>query len=103
MDETKLIAAMATKQGGLAFGGLPSRSAPAYIGSWALCLSAVAKTLGENSIAGFRARCPHVAQRMRDAQAAAKDAGCFGIRGSMNSQGVLEPNKKFFFYRKDLF
>ena len=91
--ERRLIAAMTTKEGGLAFGGLPSRSASAFIGSWAMCLADVAKNLQVDSIAGFRARCPSIAHRMDAAEAAAKNNGCFGIRGSMNWQGVLDEAK----------
>ena len=60
--DQRVIASMTTKAGGLAFGGLAARSAPAFIGSWALCLKDVASQLGVASMAGLAAKCPATAQ-----------------------------------------
>ena len=62
------IASLKFTAGGLAFGGVVERSAQAFLASWALTLKEVAGTLGVASEAGFRARCPSVAQELAKAE-----------------------------------
>ena len=68
------LAALSTREGGLAFAGVARRSAPAFVGSWALNLQVVADLLGVASVAGFRAKCPTVAADMDRAEAALRQA-----------------------------
>jgi len=79
-DTQRLLAAVSTKDGGLAFGGLALRSAPAYLGSWALCLEQVATLLGVATMEGFRAKCPMIAASLDRAEAALIAAGANGGR-----------------------
>ena len=51
----KDLASLRTRDGGLAYGGLPERSGTAYLASWALCLKQVAGELGVLSLAAFHA------------------------------------------------
>ena len=73
--EQLAITSMTTKAGGLAYGGLATKSAPAFLGSWALCLKSVASELQVASIASFAAKCPTTANHMRRAEATAVQAG----------------------------
>jgi len=83
------IAGMTTKAGGLAYGGLATRSAPAFLGSWALCLQSVASELQVASMAGLAAKCPTTASHMQRAEATAAQAGCLGL-GAMSWQRLLQ-------------
>ena len=77
----RTIARMRLKDGGCGFGGLPTRSATAFLGSWCQCLHEVASDLGCHSVAGFQATCPSVAASMERAARQAKNLGCFYWRG----------------------
>ena len=79
-DTQRLLASLSAKDGGLAFGGLPRRSAPAFLGSWALNLQHVADLLGVATVEGFQARCPTIAAAMARAEAALLAAGGNGGR-----------------------
>jgi len=79
-DTRRQLAALGTKDGGLALGGLARRSAPAYLGSWALCLKPVAALLGVSTVAGFRAKCPGIAGALDAAEATLLAAGGNGGR-----------------------
>jgi len=79
-DTQRLLAALNTKHGGLAFGGLSQRSAPAYLGSWALCLKPVAALVGVATVAGFRSKCPSIAASLDRAEASLLAAGGNGGR-----------------------
>ena len=54
----------------MAFGGLPRRSAPAFLGSWAYCFKEVADTVGVSTLHGFRSSCPGLAHAWDAAEAA---------------------------------
>jgi hypothetical protein len=79
-DTQRSLASVSTKHGGLAFGGLSSRSSTAYLGSWALCLQPVAASLGVATVEGFRTKCPSIAASMDRAEAALLAAGGNGGR-----------------------
>ena len=72
---------MRLKDGGCGFGGLPTRSAVAFLGSWHQCLHEVAADLGCESVAGFQAGCPNVAASMERAAHHASNLGCFNGKG----------------------
>jgi len=66
----KDLASLRTRDGGLAYGGLPERSGTAYLASWALCLKQVAGELGVLSLAAFQAKCPDISAKMQMAESA---------------------------------
>ena len=69
------LAGLRLKEGGLAFGGLRRRSAPAFLASWALVLQQVAGVVGASSLEGFRARCPMVWNELGRAERELREAG----------------------------
>ena len=78
----RTIANMRLKDGGCGFGGLPCRSATAFLGSWCQCLHEVSRDLGIDSIAGFQASCPNVSASLERAAQQAANLGCFNGRGA---------------------
>ena len=76
----RAVASLRLKEGGLAFGGLGGRSAPAFLASWAACLEHVASQLGASSWEGFRSRCPTLSSDLDRAERDLRLAGGNGSR-----------------------
>ena len=76
----RALASLRLKEGGLAFGGLADRSAPAFLASWAACLEHVAAQVGVSSLEGLRSRCAALSSDLDRAERDLRVAGGHGGR-----------------------